>query len=71
MISFNGTGESVNSLSPFFCSTFQNQHTAFQQFALSVKFQFFNFYRAGDAVIRQVLLVCLSRISLKMGGKVS
>ena len=71
MISFNGTGKSVNSLSPFFCSTFQNQHTAFRQFALSVKFQFFNFYRPGDAVIRQVLLVCLARVPVKMVGIVN
>ncbi len=43
----------------------------FRQFALSVKFQFFDFDRAGDAVVRQVVLVCLARVPVKMVGIVN
>ena len=48
---------------------FQNQHTPLRQLTLSVKFQFFNFYRLCNAVVCQILLICFSSMSVKMVGK--
>lgn len=48
---------------------FQNQHTPLRQLTLSVKSQFFNFYRLCNAVVCQILLICFSSMSVKMVGK--
>ena len=48
---------------------FQNQHTSLRQLTLSVKFQFFNFYRLCNAVVCQILLIYFSSMSVKMVGK--